>query len=137
MKNARLCRIFEGQELTHRELVLDSEDVERFLATVVPLMRPGRDLVWISLGRVDSNLGKLNRILAAGGGKESPIETKLLHEVFYFCKKKNAKRGRTGGDPLLLGDGKARARQRRVESVGTRDLIERRHPSRGNEAGPA
>ena len=56
VKNARLCTIFEGQGLTHREPVIDPDDVERFLATVVPLMRPGRDL--ILAGRTESTVVK-------------------------------------------------------------------------------
>ena len=59
VKNARLCNMFEGEGLTHRELVLDSDDVERVLATTVLLMVGGRDLVWALAGRVDSNATKL------------------------------------------------------------------------------
>ena len=29
VKNARLCQIFEGEHLMHREPMLDAEDVER------------------------------------------------------------------------------------------------------------
>ena len=85
VKNARLCSIFEGEGLTHREPVLDVADVERFLATVVPLMRPGRDLVWILAGRTESNLAKLKKVLYHAGGKESSIDCRLLYEIFYLC----------------------------------------------------
>ena len=61
VKNARLCNIFEGEGLMHREPVLDVGDVERFLATVVPLMRPGRDLIWVLAGRTESNQAKLKK----------------------------------------------------------------------------
>ena len=63
VKNARLCNVFEGHMLTHREPVIDVDDVERFLATVAPLMRPSRDLVWILAGRVESSLAKLKNTL--------------------------------------------------------------------------
>ena len=59
VKNARLCSTFEGEGIMHREPILDADDVERFLATVVPFMRPERDLIWILAGRMESNLTKL------------------------------------------------------------------------------
>ena len=85
MKTARLCNIFEGGCLMHREPCLDSEDVERVLATVVPLMKPGRDLIWILAGRTESNLTKLKRILDHGGRKDSKIKSRLHHEIFHVC----------------------------------------------------
>ena len=83
VKNARLCNIFEGEGLMHREPCLDSDDVERFLATVVPLMKPGRDMIWLLTGRTESNLAKLKRILDHGGRKDSKITSKLHYENFY------------------------------------------------------
>ena len=81
VKNARLCNIFEGEGLMHREPILDSEDLERFLATVVPLMRAGRDLIWVLAGRADSNISKLRKILAAS----AQFGEKLRSETFYLC----------------------------------------------------
>ena len=85
VKNARLCSIFEGEGLTHREPVLDPDDVQRFLATVVPLMRAGRDLIWILAGRTESNVPKLKNIVATTGGTDSTVDSKLLYETFYLC----------------------------------------------------
>ena len=85
VKNARLCSIFEGESLSHREPVLDTEDVERFLATVVPLMRAGRDVTWILAGRTESNVSKLRKIIAHAGGKDSKIPDKLHSDTFYLC----------------------------------------------------
>ena len=80
-----MCNVFEGEGLLHREPILDQADLERFLATVVPLMRSGRDLIWVLAGRTESNLGKLRKILANAGSAGSLVGDKLLGEVFYLC----------------------------------------------------
>ena len=59
VKNAKLCKIFAGEGLTHREPLLDEDDFERFVQTVEPLMQPGRDILWVLAGRTDSNLPKI------------------------------------------------------------------------------
>ena len=56
VKNAKLCHIFEGEGLLHRELLLDDKHFERFIKTVEPLLKPNRDTMWILAGRTDSNL---------------------------------------------------------------------------------
>ena len=76
VKNAKLCNVYDGEGLTHREPVLDEEDFERFLQAVDPLIYPGRDVVWVLTGRTDSNLPKLRKIIA---------KFKLHIEVFYLC----------------------------------------------------
>ena len=53
VKNAKLCKIFEGECLTHREPLLDETDFDRFVQTVEPLMQPGRDILWVLAGRTD------------------------------------------------------------------------------------
>ena len=44
-----LFELFLG--LTHREPLVDEEDLERFVKTVEPLMQRVRDALWILLGR--------------------------------------------------------------------------------------
>ena len=60
----------------HREPILDEPDLERFIQTVEPLMRSGRDIMWILAGRTDSNLPKLTKLLN---------QHKLNYEVFHLC----------------------------------------------------
>ena len=75
VKNARLCNIFEGEGLMHREPIVDVDDIERFLATVVPLMRPGRDLIWVLAGRTESNLAKLRKSWLTPGARSPRFAT--------------------------------------------------------------
>ena len=75
VKNAKLTKIFEGEGLTHREPLLDEKHFERFVMTVEPLMKEGRDVMWVMAGRTDSNLPKTQRILKTH---------KLTVEVFYL-----------------------------------------------------
>ncbi len=51
-------------------------DFERFVATVEPLMHAGRDVLWVLVGRTDSNLPRVKTILA---------KCKMNTEVFYSC----------------------------------------------------
>ena len=74
VKNARLCSIFEGQSLTHREPALDEGDFERYVKSFSPLMRLGRDVLWVLGGRTDKNNGKLRHILTKNG-----FTIQLLH----------------------------------------------------------
>ena len=76
VKSAKLCNIYEGEGLTHREPLLDEDDFLRFLQAVDPLLHPGRDVLWILCGRTESNLGKLRKIVA---------KFRFHVEVFYFC----------------------------------------------------
>ena len=76
MKNAKLCNVFHGEGLTHRELVVDEADFARFVATVEPLLQPGRDVMWVLTGRTESNLPKIRKVLA---------HHKMHAEVFYLC----------------------------------------------------
>jgi len=62
--------------LTHREPILDEPDFTRFVTTVEPLLRPSRDVLWVVVGRTESNLPKIRKILAAA---------KLTFETFYLC----------------------------------------------------
>ena len=62
--------------LTHREPLLDEADFERFVQTVAPLLQPGRDVVWALVGRTDSNLPKMKKILRKYG---------LRSDHFYLC----------------------------------------------------
>ena len=47
VKNARLCAVFEGQGLTHREPVLDEEDFERHKKCPASCMAPVWAPVWV------------------------------------------------------------------------------------------
>ena len=62
--------------LTHREPLADEKDLERYLATIVSLMRPGRDTLWILAGRTESNLPKIKTLLR---------KYRLYHDAFYLC----------------------------------------------------
>ena len=62
MKNAKLCNIYEGANLMHREPLFDEEDFERYLNAVDPLLHPGRDVVWVLCGRTESNINKLRKV---------------------------------------------------------------------------
>ena len=62
--------------LTHREPLLEEADFARFVATVEPLMKWGRDVLWVMTGRTDSNLPKIKKILRA---------QKMNFEAFYLC----------------------------------------------------
>ena len=59
VKNARLCNVFDGECLTHREPLLDVEDFKTFLKLVGPLMKSGRDSMWVLPGRTPTNLIKI------------------------------------------------------------------------------
>ena len=74
VKNAKLCKQYENENSWHREPLLDEADLERFIGAVEPLMEPGRDCVWLSCGRVDSNLPKARKILSKVGLKVTPFQ---------------------------------------------------------------
>ena len=76
VKNARLCAVFEGQGLTHREPVLDESDFERYVLSLEPLMVPGRDVLWVLGGRTETNRLKLKRLLS---------KHKLRTQIFHLC----------------------------------------------------
>jgi len=76
VKNARLCAVFNGESLTHREPVLDELDFERYLQSLEPLMVPGRDVLWVLGGRTETNRLKLKRILS---------KHKMRTQVFHLC----------------------------------------------------
>ena len=50
VKNSRLCNVFEGQGLTHREPAVDEADFERYVKSILPLMAMGRDVLWVMGG---------------------------------------------------------------------------------------
>ncbi len=60
----------------HREPIFDEPDFQRFVDTYEPLMRPGRDSMWVLAGRTDSNLPKLRAILD---------DKRMKYDVFYLC----------------------------------------------------
>ena len=76
VKNAKLCTVFEGQGLTHREPALDEADFERYVMSLEPLMASGRDVLWVLGGRTDTHITKLKRILA---------KTLMQMQVFHLC----------------------------------------------------
>ena len=76
VKHARLCNIYEGSGLTHREPSLDDKDFDRFVRSFAPLMHNERDVFGVLGGRTDSNRGKIKRILC----KHS-----LSMQVFHLC----------------------------------------------------
>ena len=76
VKNARLCSVFEGQGLTHREPVLDEDDFDRYLHSLEPLMQAGRDVLWVLSGRTEANRAKLKRIL---------VKHRFKHQIFHLC----------------------------------------------------
>ena len=85
VKNAKMCAVYQGETLQHREPVIDVIDLERFLATVAELMKSGRDVAWIMAGRTESNLPKLRKILTTAGSTHSKINHKLNFDVFHMC----------------------------------------------------
>jgi hypothetical protein len=56
--------------------LLDEADFDRFVATVDPLLKPGRDVLWVLAGRTESNHPKLRKILA---------KYRLNVTVFHLC----------------------------------------------------
>ena len=76
VKNAKLCGIFEGAGLTHREPALDEEDFERYVKSFAPLAQHGRDILWVLGGRTHTNNGKLRRILTKNG---------FMFREFHLC----------------------------------------------------
>ena len=76
VKNARLCGVFEGECLTHREPALDELDFERYVKSFCPLMVSGRDVMWVLCGRTDTNMRKLKSILA---------RNQLKQQAFRLC----------------------------------------------------
>ena len=76
VKNAKLCNVYHGEGLTHREPVVDEADFSRFVATIEPLLQPNRDVLWVMAGRTESNLPKIRKVLA---------KHKMHAEVFYLC----------------------------------------------------
>jgi hypothetical protein len=73
----RTCRWKHvSRGLTHREPLLDEVDFERFVATVDPLLKAGRDVAWVLAGRTESNLPKIKKIL---------LRFKMNVDVFYLC----------------------------------------------------
>ena len=92
VKNARLCNIYEGTGLTHREPALDEQDFERYLKSFAPLMQSGRDVMWVLGGRTDTNRVKIKRILAKN----------LFHvQVFHLCRNtKQMTTHVTGASPM-------------------------------------
>ena len=67
VKNAKLCTIFQGEGLTHREPVLDEADFERFAETVEPLLQAKRDVLWVLCGRTESNVFNVKKTLRNRG----------------------------------------------------------------------
>ena len=49
-------------DLRYREPLVDEKDFDRFVSTVGPLMRPGRDVLWVLCGRTLSNHQKLKKM---------------------------------------------------------------------------
>jgi hypothetical protein len=45
----------------HREPLLDDADFLRFVGTVDPLMKAGRDVMWVLVGRTESNIPKVKK----------------------------------------------------------------------------
>jgi hypothetical protein len=72
----RVVRTFFSSGLTHREPLLDEGDFQRFVATVDPLMKAGRDVMWVLVGRTESNIPKVKKALA---------KYKMSVETFYLC----------------------------------------------------
>ena len=77
VKNAKLCAAEEGRGLLQREPLLDSDDLDTFLATVIPtnLVKPGRDSIWIMAGRTESNVQKIKKLVT---------KYHLHYEIFTF-----------------------------------------------------
>ena len=72
----RVVRTLFVAGLTHREPLLDEGDFLRFVSTVEPLMKAGRDVMWVLVGRTESNLPKVKKVLA---------KFKFTVEAFYLC----------------------------------------------------
>ena len=108
VKNARMCEIFDGQCLTHSEPALDEEDFKRFLQSLAPLMKPGRDVLRVLGGRTDVNNPKLKHALTRNSfhykefhlfyntkhmaqyghfKKQRGIANSRSHELLFLCYK--------------------------------------------------
>ena len=72
----RVVRTLFFPGLTHREPLLDEVDFLRFITTVDPLMKAGRDVMWVLVGRTESSLPKVKKVLA---------KFKMTVEAFYLC----------------------------------------------------
>ena len=72
--NVCVCKPLSG--LTHRESVVDELDFERFANTVVPLLKPKSDALWVLCGRGDANDLKIKKILK---------KFHLRWKQFYLC----------------------------------------------------
>ena len=73
---SKLCKVFEGQGLTHREPALDEKDFERYVKSLSPLMVAGRDVLWVLGGRTETNRPKLKRVL---------VRNQFKMVEFYLC----------------------------------------------------
>ena len=76
----RVVRILFFPGLTHREPLLDEGDFQRFVTTVDPLMKAGRDVMWVLVGRTESSLPKVKKVLA---------EFKMTVKALYLCYTRN------------------------------------------------
>ena len=55
--------LYDGDNLTHREPLVDTVDLERVVNLAESMMQPVRDVMWILAGRTDSNLPKIKKLL--------------------------------------------------------------------------
>jgi len=99
VKHARLCNVFEGQGLTHREPALDEQDFERYVKSLSPLMVPGRDVLWVLGGRTDTNDRKIKRILGRHFIKSHAFHlcynTKQMMQFGHFKKQRGIANSRS------------------------------------------
>ncbi len=108
VKHAKLCAVFAGEGLTHREPAVDELDFERYVKSLSPLMLPERDVLWVLGGRTDTHDRRIKRILARNFisakafhlsyntkqmmqfghfKKQRGIANSRSHELLYLCYK--------------------------------------------------
>ena len=94
VKNARLCNVFQGEGLTHREPLVDEKDFEKFTATVDGLLKAGRDCFWVLIGRVESNEAKIAKILKKYRFKKIKFilnyNTKMMQQYGHWRRMRGA-----------------------------------------------
>ena len=110
VKNARMCNVFEGQPLTHREPAVDEADFERYLKSLNPMLVAGRDVLWVLTGRAESNLPKMKRLLNKHLYNHRQFHlcynTKQMHLYGHFTRQRGFANSRSHEVLLLCYKGK-------------------------------
>ena len=63
----------------HDEPALDEDDFHRFVTGAWPLMKAGRDVMWVMAGRTKANQAIIEKILRKVGFKWIDLTLSLIH----------------------------------------------------------